>query len=237
MEKEKLSKGFLISYIISYVLFFISIIIYICLKRIETGSFIGDILTGLVYLKFDAIIFCVSFLIMVLSIILGLKFKKKITNKVLKNRIVGMIWVILISYIFVILYLVFTIFLSNLQESKQVPEYDFNNVWSCSKYGSDSSRTYTFEKNGRVKAELDSNPEKYYLIGNYSIEEESVEDSLYTNEHSGKVKKYTVKINFEKFVTNGVNSNEDSVNWYISVYNGNYMKLTLAGGSYTCTMK
>lgn len=236
--KEKLGTGFIISYIISFALFFISIFIFICIRRIDTGYITTNILSGLVYMVWAALFFVAALGSMVLSIILGVKNRNKITNENLKKKILRMIWVIAISHGVVVLYLLIDIYFpTSLFESKKIPEYDFNEVWSCSKSGSDDTRTYTFKKDGKVEAELDSNPDKYYLMGTYTIEEESIEDSIYTGERDGKIKKYTLEVEADIFVTNGYNNSQDPVNWYVSVYNGNYMKLTLPGGSYQCTMK
>lgn len=239
IKREKLSTSFKVSYIVSFVLFFISIVIFVSMTRLETGYITTNILSGLIYLFWSIIFFIVSLGTMILSIILGIKNKKRITNKTLKNRIIGMIWVISISHALIILYLIVDIYInpSALLESKKIPEYDFNEVWSCYKYDLNSTRTYTFKENGSVEAVLDSDPENYYLIGSYSIEAESIDDSIYTGERDGKIKSYTLNITFDEFVDDGIQTNMDSVSWYIDVYNGNYMKLTVPGGSYTCTMK
>lgn len=121
--------------------------------------------------------------------------------------------------------------------NKKIPKYDFNATWSCSKYDSTDTRTYTFNKNKQVSAELDSKPQDNYLTGRYTIENEEIEDSLFTGERDGKIKSYTLSINFDKYVQNGIQTSQDSVSWYTKVYNGNYMKLILPGGSYNCTMK
>ena len=126
---------------------------------------------------------------------------------------------------------------NKLFKENKVPEYDLNATWVCSKYNSANTRTYTFDKSGQVRAELDSEPQKNYLLGSYTIESEEIEDSIYTKERDGKFKSYTLNITFDEYVENGVQTSQDSVSWYVDVYNGNYMKLTLPVGSYTCTMK
>ena len=241
MKTEKLSRSFIISYIVSFGLLLISIVMFVIATRLEPRLITIYILSALGYLYLFTIFFISSLSTMILSIILGIKNKKRITNKILKSRITKMIWFILISHVLVIIYLIVDIYIpSNQLESKKIPEYDFNEAWSCNKYGSNNNtRTYTFKENGSIEAKLDSDPENYYLIGSYSIEDESIEGSLYIgDEKAGKVKKYTLKIDFEKFVSDGQILFEEPVTWYISVYNGNYMTLTVANGAlYECTMK
>lgn len=50
IKKEKLSTGFKVSYIVSFVLFFISIVIFVSITRLETGYITTNILSGLIYL-------------------------------------------------------------------------------------------------------------------------------------------------------------------------------------------
>lgn len=237
-SKEKMGTGFIISYVISFTLFIVSIFIFIYIRSIDTGYITVDIFSALVYMFWAILFFVASLSIMVLSIILGIKNRNKSNNENLKKKILRMILIIAISHAIVILYLLIEIYFpTTLFESKKIPEYDFNEVWSCSKSGSDDTRTYTFKKDGKVEAELDLNPDKYYLMGTYTIEEEIIGDSIYTGERDGKIKKYKLKIEFDIFVTNGYNSSQESANWYVSVFNGNYMQLTLPGGSYQCIMK
>lgn len=240
INKEKISKGFIISYIISFVLFFILIFIFVSMPELENRYIITNLLSGYVDLLWNIIFFGVSFSSMILSIILGIKNKKRITNNVLRNIIVVMLWVISIAHILVILYLIVDVYINplSLLKSEKIPEYDFNEVWLCNKYGSNDTRTYKFKKNGSIEAKLDSDPENYYLIGSYIIEDENIEDSLYTGDRDGKIKTYDLKINFNEYVENGVSRLYDSVNWYIDVYNGNYMTLRVANGTlYHCTIK
>lgn len=147
-----------------------------------------------------------------------------------KNKIIILVMLLLISIIG------YFIFKKKFDDSR-VPKYNFNATWLCSKYGSTDTRTYIFSKNNQIKAELDSKPRDNYLIGIYMIESEKLEDSLYTGERDGKIKSYTLSVKFDEFVQNGVPTNQDSVSWYLKVYNGNYMSLILPGGIYSCTMK
>lgn len=77
-SKEKLGAGFIISYIISFALFFVSIFIFICIRRIDTGYITTNILSGLVYMVWAALFFVASLGTMVLSIILGVNNRKKL---------------------------------------------------------------------------------------------------------------------------------------------------------------
>lgn len=144
---------------------------------------------------------------------------------------------IIILFVFLLIVVIVYCTLKNTFKDNRVPQYDFNATWSCSKYDSNDTRTYTFNKNNQVIAELDSKPSDNYLIGTYKIESEEIDDSLYTKERDGKVKSYKLSIIFKEFVQNGIQTNQDSVLWYVKVYNGNYMNLILPGGSYNCTMK
>lgn len=120
-------------------------------------------------------------------------------------------------------------------KKNRVPKYDLNATWSCNKYGSTNTRTYTFNENGQVKGELDSEPQDKYLVGTYTIESYELRDSLYTKERDGKVKSYKLSVIFDEFV--GAYVGNEPVSWGVDVYNGNYMMLRLPGGTYHCTMK
>lgn len=145
--------------------------------------------------------------------------------------------VFIIIVIFLIVGIIGLYVCNKLYKDNKVPNYDFNAIWSCSKYNSEATRTYTFKENGEVKAELDSNPKDNYLVGTYTILNSKIDLSVYSGEREGKIKSYDLNITFSEYVENGIDRSYDSVKWYIDVYNGNYMNLILPGGSYHCTMK
>ena len=151
---------------------------------------------------------------------------KKKNNKIIIMVVISLIVAIVGFYV-----------CNKLCKDNKVPNYDFNATWSCSKTDSDPNRTYTFKENGEVRAELDSNPEDNYLVGTYEILDSEIDVSVYSGEREGKTKHYDLNISFNEYVENGVDKSKDSVKWYVEVYNGNYMRLTLPGGNYHCTMK
>lgn len=151
----------------------------------------------------------------------------------IKKRRLNFIIIIVILVVGIIGFFIY----NKLSKDNKVPNYDFNDIWSCSKTNSDSTRTYIFKKNGEVRAELDSNSDDNYLVGTYKILDFKIDTSVFSGEREGKIKSYDLEIIFSEYVESGIDKDIHSVKWYADVYNGNYMKLTLSGGSYHCTMK
>ncbi|MBO5138410.1 MAG: hypothetical protein J6B89_02085 [Bacilli bacterium] len=239
----KLSKSFKILYVLSCIIVVITFfwLIQVCFKVYSTDNLLAALFVALFYVDIYIIHIVISLLLLIATIILGIiNYKNNIEITIRKKIKIMLIIITLVNLLFALFFPTLNLivnFKESINESNRVPKYDLNATWLCSKYNSTSTRTYTFNKNGQVSAELDLEPRSNYLLGTYTIENYELEDSLYTNERVGKVKSYTLNITFDEYVQDGISKSYNPVSWYVDVYNGNYMKLTLPGGSYTCTMK
>ena len=110
--KEKLNKGFKISYIINSCIFLIVIFLLVNMFMKNSGNLIEDLAVGFVYVGLYLLNFLVSIILFVITTILGVKNFKKVKKEDTKKKITLMMSLLGLAHFAILLFTIITIILA-----------------------------------------------------------------------------------------------------------------------------
>ena len=107
--KEKLNKGFKISYIINSIVFLIVLFILINMFLTNSGNLLEDLAVGFVYVGLYLLNFLISIILYIITMILGIKNYKKVKKANTKKKITLMMSLLGIAHIVILIFTIITI--------------------------------------------------------------------------------------------------------------------------------